>query len=253
MKGPVCFIGHGSPMNAIEDNVYTQKWIELANSMALPKGIVVISAHWMTDGFAINNQSNIKTIYDMRGFPQPLYDIVYNASSDKHVVNQIIEHIATPMHIDNHFGYDHGVWSILYRMYPNPTFPIIPISISFTNNRQDHFELGKQLRFVRKLGYMIMATGNIVHNLRLINAKGIINQDMLVFDTNIQDALCNKNDQLLLNPTTIPQWQLSVPTWDHYLPLLVAYGALDSSDQIELFNQGFDLGSISMTSFITKS
>ncbi len=251
-KFPVLFVGHGSPMNAITKNEFAQQWKVYAERIGKPKGIIAISAHWYTQGFNINDQPKPKTIYDMYGFPQALYEITYEASSSSTVAQQLVQKSNHLLQINNSFGYDHGLWSVLIHMYPQPDFPVIPISVSRSHSLEEHFALGKLLAELRAENYLLFASGNVVHNLRRADfnkADGFA--DAKIFDDYIYDSIVNRDFSKVINFKNAPpsSYALAFETLEHYLPLVVALGATEEEDQVEVFNRRVINGALSMTSY----
>lgn len=245
---PTIFIGHGSPMNAIENNIYTEKWKEIGEKKEKPKAILCISAHWFTRGSLTSNEENPRTVYDMYGFPKELYEIVYDAPGAPLLANEISEKLG--IDIDNSWGIDHGTWSVLHHMFPNRDVPVFQISVDGTKDARYHYELGQKLKSLRDEGILILGSGNIVHNLRLVdfNEKG--GYDFAIeFDEKIKNDILNNNHENIINYKDYGDIAtLSVPTEDHFAPLLYVLGASDGDARV--LCEGYDLGAISMTSYI---
>lgn len=252
MKMPIIFIGHGSPMNAIEDNRFTDKWIEIMKDLPKPKGILAISAHWYTKGTRITTVEEPETIYDIHGFPKELYEINYNAKTDKDFIleikaldKQIIE--------DNSWGYDHGVWSILHKIYPNRDIPLVEMSIDGIKSPEEHFELGKKLKKLREEGYLIFGSGNIVHNLSLVDFYSEEGFPWAIgFDKEIKDAIITRNFEKVINYRKISNKNKVFSSDEHFLPILYILGASYNTDEIFVFNEETIMGSLSMTSYLLK-
>ena len=251
---PVAFIGHGSPLNAIEINDFTDGWKKMANVIGKPKSILVISAHWMTRDERINNEIYPRTVYDMYGFPQELYDITYEAPGNPELADNIISMLGGEPNIiiDNSWGFDHGNWSVLYKMYPDHDIPVVQISINTKSSLTELYQIGHKLYPLRSMGVLIMGSGNIVHNLSKIDWEKEDGYDWAnAFDTEIHDMIYNYDHQSILNYQTLgKKANLSVPTTDHFLPLIYILGATTKSDQIQTFNYKKTLGSLSMTSYL---
>ncbi|MBU5668449.1 4,5-DOPA dioxygenase extradiol [Peptoniphilus sp. MSJ-1] len=248
MKMPTIFIGHGSPMNAIENNVYTEKWKEIGEKIEKPKAILSISAHWFTKGSFTTNEANPRTVYDMYGFPKELYDIVYDAPGAPELADEISKKLN--IDIDNSWGIDHGTWSVLHHMYPNRDIPVFQISIDATKDARYHYELGEKLKYLRDEKVLILGSGNVVHNLRLVdyNKKGGFDF-AIEFDRKIKEDILNKNHENIINYKNYGEIaDLSVPYMDHFAPLLYVLGA--SNKDASVLCEGFELGSLSMTSYI---
>ena len=252
-KMPVLFVGHGSPMNAIEDNSYTRTWRDLAERIPKPKVILSVSAHWYTRGTRIMNQENPKTIYDMYGFPRELYEVTYNVSGSPSVAKASRELISRETEYDNSWGIDHGTWSVLVHMYPERDIPVFQISVDADAPPETHYKIGKELRALREQGVLIFGTGNVVHNLRMVDwsREGQGLDWAYEFDEYIQGNIINKNHNSILKYKELGNTaKLAVPTPDHFYPLLYALGASDEDDKISVYNKSCELGSLSMTAYL---
>ena len=168
-KMPALFIGHGSPMNAIEDNQYTRNWIEIAGEFPKPKAILAISAHWYTDGSRITDEAHPKMVYDMYGFPDELYKVLYEAKGAPELAHLTKDLIKRDVKIDNSWGYDHGTWSVLCKMYPEADIPVYQLSVDSSASAQTHFKIGQEISALREKGVLILGSGNVVHNLSKIS------------------------------------------------------------------------------------
>lgn len=252
---PALFIGHGSPMNALEDNRYTQSWQKLAASINKPKAILVISAHWFTRGTAVTAMDQPKTIHDFGGFPQALFDIRYPAPGDPELVERIKAMLAPiPVILDKtEWGLDHGTWEVLIRMYPDADIPVIQLSMDGIQSNLYHYQLGQKLTKLREEGVLIVGSGNVVHNLRAANWSGQAAPFdwALRFNQFVKDNLNDKRDgevHALVNYENHPDAQLACPTSEHYLPLLYVLGAWDKQESITVAVEGIEMGSLSMMS-----
>ena len=250
---PVLFIGHGSPMNAIEDNEYSKTWKTIAERIAKPKAIVSISAHWFVKGSKIINEEYPKTIYDMYGFPKELYEIVYDSPGSPEIAKISKGLISKETEYDNSWGIDHGTWSVLVHMYPDRDIPVFQISIDAYASPEEHYRIGKELSALREMGILIFASGNIVHNLRLVDwhlgSKGF--DWAYKFDDFIHENIINKNHKNILEYKKLGDVaDLAVPTTDHFYPLLYALGASGENDKVSVFNKSCELGSLTMTSYL---
>lgn len=253
-KMPVLFVGHGNPMNAITDNIYRKSWTEMGQQLPVPKAILCISAHWLTRGTAVTMTDHPQTIHDFGGFPQELFQQQYPAPGAVDYAKMTIEKVhSTPVHEDFEWGLDHGAWSVLQNMYPKADVPIFQMSIDYYKPPRYHFELAKELAFLRKKGVLIVASGNIVHNLRKMSfGNDAAPYDWAIeFDTLVKENI-EKND-----PVPLIDYQklgalatMAHPTNDHYLPLIYTLGLREASDTLSFFNDTFDLGSVSMRSVI---
>lgn len=249
---PVLFVGHGSPMNAIEDNKFTLKWEALAEKLPKPKAILSISAHWYTKGSKIMDEEFPKTIYDMYGFPDELYKIVYAAKGSLVLAHKTAKMLTCPVEIDNTWGYDHGTWSVLHRIYPNADIPLIQLSVDRNASMQEHYEIGKNLNKLREEGVLIFGSGNVTHNLRRVDWHNKGGYDWAEdFDKYIIENIKNKNyDNVINYKKAGKSAEFAVPISDHYAPLLYVLGALEGGENLTVFNDECILGSLSMTSFL---
>lgn len=250
-KMPVVFIGHGSPMNAIEDNQFTKNWEALAKRLPEPKAILVISAHWYTEKTRIQTNEKPEMIYDMYGFPKELYDVIYPAKGAPVLAKKTQELISTKTYLDSSWGYDHGTWSVLRRMFPKADIPVFQISVDANAPAEMHFEIGENLKMLRDQGVLILGSGNVVHNLRQIDwhlpGGYPLAQE---FDNQIKMAILEKRFEDVVNYKQYHEAaMLSVPTPDHFYPLLYVLGAAFSEDTVEVFNDSCLMGSMSMTCY----
>ncbi len=250
---PVLFVGHGSPMNAVEDNNYTRTWKEIAGKIPRPKAIVSISAHWYKKDTRINNEESPKTIYDMYGFPRELYEIVYDAPGSPEIAGVSKELISRKTVYDNSWGIDHGTWSVLAHMYPKRDIPVFQISIDATAPPEDHYKIGRELRSLRDHGVLIFGTGNVVHNLRMVDwsLKDQCFEWASDFDDFIYDKIMEGDHESIINYKELGDLaKLAVPTPDHFYPLLYTLGASDKDDKVSVYNKSGELGSLTMTSYL---
>ena len=251
---PVLFIGHGSPMNAIESNPYTASLNRLGAELPKPRVILVISAHWMTEGSWVTQMAKPKTIHDFYGFPQPLFDVQYPAPGSPETAKWIQETVTNPkVHGDAEmWGLDHGTWAVLRHMYPKADIPVLQLSLHMEQPPEYHVRLGRELAKLRDKGILILGSGNLVHNLRQIrwepNAKAF--DWAIEFDEWLKAKLQKGDYKTVLHDFHESRaGQLSVPTLDHYLPLHYVLGASDKKDQLEFEYEKLQNGSISMRSF----
>jgi 4,5-DOPA dioxygenase extradiol len=251
---PVLFIGHGSPMNALAKNDYTETLNKLASTIAKPKAILMVSAHWLTEGTFITSTDTPKMIYDFYGFPDELYQVKYPAVGSQAAalkIHTLMDH--TTVKFDNgEWGLDHGTWSVLKHLYPNADIPVLQLSIDMTKPAEYHLKLGHELQRLRDEGILIIGSGNVVHNLRNFSWKETETPfDWAIeFDTWIKEQIENKNYLALAkdyNKTIAGQ--KSVPSLDHYLPLLYIVGASDEKDKLSFIYEKIQNGSIAMRSF----
>jgi 4,5-DOPA dioxygenase extradiol len=257
---PVLFLGHGSPMNAIEDNEFRRSWQalgqEFGESRPRPQLILCISAHWLTRGWYLTGMAQPKTIHDFGGFPQELFDQQYPAPGAPAVAKQIAAGIAQPqVGLDaQEWGLDHGTWSVLKPMFPKADIPVLQLSMDYARPPAEHFALGQQLRGLRERGVLIVGSGNIVHNLRAVQRNAGATQAYpwaFEFDAKTAELLEKGALTELADFQKLGQVaQLAHPTHDHYLPLLHAAGAVHAGEKLRFFNDRFQAGSISMRSMV---
>jgi 4,5-DOPA dioxygenase extradiol len=257
---PVLFVGHGSPMNAIEDNEYRRKWQALGAEFGVrrprPQLILCISAHWLTTGWHITAMAKPRTIHDFGGFPQELFDQQYPAPGAPDAAKAISEGIqAPPVGLDEkEWGLDHGAWSVLKPMFPKADIPVIQLSMDYARPPAEHFALGQQLKGLRDRGVLIVGSGNIVHNLRAARFGSRSNEayDWAVeFDSKVAERIEKGDVAGLADFQKLGALaQLAHPTYDHYLPLLHAAGATDPGEPVRFFNESYQLASIAMRSAI---
>jgi 4,5-DOPA dioxygenase extradiol len=251
-KMPIIFIGHGSPMNAIEDNEFTQNWSKIASMIPKPKAILSISAHWYTQGTRIMDEIHPKMIYDMYGFPEELYEIEYNAQGAPDLALYTKSLISREVKIDNTWGYDHGTWSVLHVMYPNADIPVYQLSVDRNAAAEVHYEIGKQIKMLREQGVLILGSGNVVHNLGRVNFSATEGYDWAKnFDNYIKDKILKKEYEDVVNYRKAGESAgLAVPTPEHFYPLLYVLGGLNENDKVSIYNNSCFAGSLSMTSYL---
>jgi 4,5-DOPA dioxygenase extradiol len=253
-KMPVLFIGHGSPMNAIEDNEFTRNWISVGEKLPKPKAILSISAHWFTDGTRICDELHPKQIYDMYGFPRELYELNYAVSGSPELAHATIKLLRGAATIDNSWGVDHGTWSVLCRMFPEADIPVYQLSIDRNLDSEAHYKLGKELRSLREQGILILGSGNVVHNLSKINweLKGGYPWAE-EFDDYIKKAVLDSDHQKVIHYETCGKAsEIAFYTPEHFYPLLYALGAGGEDSRVEIYNDACMLGSLSMTSYLLQ-
>lgn len=250
---PAVFVGHGSPMNALEKNRYSEAWRAAARSMPRPKAVLAISAHWYTRGTAVTAMASPRTIHDFAGFPNELFAVRYRAPGDPHLSARVRDLLApVDVQLDGSWGLDHGSWSILVHMFPDADVPIVQLSIDATKPGAYHHELGRRLAFLRDEGILILGSGNVVHNLRTARwGEGAEPYPWAVrFNDAVRDSLQRGDHAALIDyPRLGEAAHLSVPTPEHYLPLLYVAGSRQEGDTSTLLVDGIELGSISMLSF----
>nr|WP_295771756.1 4,5-DOPA dioxygenase extradiol [Rhodoferax sp.] len=262
---PALFIGHGSPMNAIEDNAWRRSWQSLGTELlareALPQLILCISAHWLTrGGWQITGMARPKTIHDFGGFPQALFDQQYPAPGAPAVAHSMAAELKSPtngrpLEVDNDvWGLDHGTWSILKPMFPKADIPVLQLSMDYSRPPAEHYALGQQLHALRDRGVLIVGSGNIVHNLRAMRHTSSANEAYdwaAEFDTLIHEQIKTGHLDTLQNFQALGAVaQQAHPTYEHYLPLLYAAGAARSTDTPRFFNAGYQGAAISMQSIV---
>lgn len=248
---PLVFIGHGTPMNAIEKNEFTKTWKSIANDIPRPKQIVVISAHWLTKGTKIMYQKQPKLIYDFYGFPKALYETKYDCPTDLNLAKRIKE-LVPEAEFDDSWGIDHGAWSVLKIMYPENDIPVVQVSLDYYLSNIGLYELGQKLKPLREEDVLIIGSGNIVHNLRMANFSAVYPWAP-TFDNYIYQNITIKNHKAIINYDSIGEVsRLSVPTTEHFNPLLVVLGATNSEDEIVVRAKEIYAGSISMTCYLFK-
>ncbi len=251
---PTLFVGHGSPMNAIEDTPYSRGWRELGARLPVPKAILVVSAHWMTRGLTlVHVKDHPVTIHDFGGFPDELFGQRYAAPGAPGYAAATID-LLQNHHIepDERWGLDHGAWSVLIQMFPKANIPVFQLSIDLSRSPQAHYDLARDLKALRERGVMIIGSGNLVHNLRAIAWGGGPAYDWAEsFDAKMAEAIGKGDHQAVIDGPKLGRIaQLSHPTFDHFYPALYPLAVADKADELTFFNEGIDLGSISMRSFM---
>ncbi len=253
-KMPVLFLGHGSPMNAIEENEFVQGFRKIGKEIEKPNAILCISAHWETRGTYVTAMQNPPTIHDFGGFPQALFDIQYPAPGSPELANQTKQLITkTKVELDDKWGLDHGAWSVIKHLYPNADTPVIQMSIDYTQPAHYHYELAKQISALRQKGVLIIGSGNMVHNLRMV-AWNKLNEEF-AFDwateanEKMKNHILSGDFQPLIDFKSQGRaFDLAIPTPEHYLPLLYTLALREEKEEITLFNDKPVGGSLTMTS-----
>ena len=248
---PAIFLGHGNPMNALQTNDYTRAWAAIGTNIPRPKAILSISAHWYNSGTAVTAMQTPRTIHDFGGFPRELYEVEYPAKGDPALADSIRAMLSScSVYLDDRWGLDHGTWSVLCHIYPKADVPVVQLSIDRTKPASFHYEIGKKLAALRDEGVLIMGSGNIVHNLRAYAwGQPLVDPyDWAVrFEKQVRELLLAENDGPLINyENSGDDAMQSVPTPDHYLPLLYVIGCRKRGEKISLPVTGIDGGSISM-------
>jgi 4,5-DOPA dioxygenase extradiol len=252
---PVLFLGHGSPMNAIEENEFVRGFREIGKSIPRPSAILCISAHWETRGTYVTAMENPPTIHDFGGFPQELFEVQYPAPGSPELAEETKQLITrTEVGLDQKWGLDHGCWSVVKHLYPNADVPVIQLSLDYYRDAGNHFELAKELAALRRKGVLIVGSGNMVHNLRMV-AWDRLNDDEYGYDWAIEASEKMKHfildgdfQQLINYKAQGKAFELSIPTPEHYLPLLYALALKEDNETIKLFNDKAVAGSLTMTS-----
>ena len=253
-KMPVLFVGHGNPMNAILDTAYSRAWQKIGKELPHPKAILCISAHWLTNGTSVAVTAKPETIHDFGGFPEELFQVQYPAPGAPEYAKLTAATItSTKVTEDKDWGLDHGAWSVIKHMYPAANVPVFQLSIDFRKNAVWHFELGKQLSALREKGVLIVASGNVVHNLGMVswNDPNKKYDWALEFDTLVKTSVENNTPNVLTDFEKLGRLaQMAHPSPDHYYPLMYVLGLRRKDDKLSFFNDSFDMGSISMRSVL---
>lgn len=255
MKMPVLFMGHGSPMNGIEDNEFTQCWEKMASEIPLPSAVLCISAHWLTRGTHVTAMNSPRTIHDFGGFPRELFDVQYPAPGDPALAQETANLIrSTNVGLDHDWGLDHGCWTVVKKMYPGANIPVLQLSIDYHKPPQYHYDLAKELAALRKRGVLILGSGNMVHNLRMVDWKNMNTPDYgydwaHVISEKFKANINSKSHKSLIDYSSLgPEANLAIPTPDHYYPMLYSLGLQGDSEEVEIFNDKYVAGSLTMTS-----
>lgn len=254
---PALFIGHGSPMNGIESNVFSANWADLGKKLPVPQAVLSISAHWLTQGTWVTAMEYPKTIHDFGGFPPELYSVKYPAPGNPDLASQI-SHITEFTHIgkDHDWGLDHGTWTVVRHMYPEANIPVLQLSIDYYKKGQWHYELARELAELRKRGVLIIGSGNMVHNLRMaafdkLDTPGYGYDWAIEMNEVFKKHIQSRNHLPLIEYERLgAAASLAIPTPDHYWPLIYALGLSSPQEEIELFNDELLAGSLTMTSAI---
>ncbi len=253
-KMPVLFLGHGSPMNAIEENEFVKGFRQIAQNIPKPNAILCISAHWETNGTYVTAMPNPRTIHDFGGFPKELFAVQYPAPGSPELAKETQKLISqTEVHLDDKWGLDHGAWSVIKHLYPNADIPIIQMSIDYSKGAQYHYDLAKQIKSLREKGILIIGSGNMVHNLGMVEWKRL--KETFGYDWALEAnekmkewILANNHKPLIEYNKQGKPFQLSIPSPEHYLPLLYSLALKEEKDKVEIFNDKAVAGSLTMTS-----
>lgn len=253
-KMPVLFLGHGSPMNAVEENEFVQGFRKVSSEIVTPKAILVVSAHWETKGTLVTAMENPRTIHDFGGFPKDLYDIQYPAPGMPELAKELKKMTqSTEVLLDEKWGLDHGAWTVIRHMYPEANIPVIQLSLDYYKNPMQHFELAKELSELRNKGILVVGSGNLVHNLGKVHWQKV-NENFgydwaIEANDKMKQFILDGNHQALINYSKQGKpFELSIPTPEHFLPLLYSLALKDNNEEITIFNDKPVAGSLTMTS-----
>jgi 4,5-DOPA dioxygenase extradiol len=252
-KMPVIFLGHGSPMLALEHNEITEKIRSVGSDILArygkPRGILAISAHWYTGENLIQDTEKPEQIYDMFGFPNELYDVKYPATGNSALSAKVRQLLGDKVHVNNSWGIDHGTWTVLVHLFPDADIPVVQLSVNSRLTAGQSYALGQKLAPLRQDGWLILGSGNVVHNLRQVQWNSTTGStEARAFNDYIVDALEHRKDKQVIHYQDNPNASYAVPTPDHFLPLLYLLGAAED-DTLRIFNNSCNLGAIAMTSF----
>ena len=247
---PVVFVGHGSPMNALEDNQWTNTWQALGQSLPRPKAILCLSAHFTTRGlFAVSTQQP-ETIHDFYGFPPELFAMRYLAPGSPALAHQVVTLLGEKAQVTQEWGLDHGAWSVLCRMYPKADIPVVQLSLDLSLSFKEQLAIGAALAPLRQEGVLILGSGNVVHNLLAIAQRKDPFPWAKAFDDEVHAAMISGDKALLAQSETFTGYQQAVPTSEHFVPLLNIAGAMQQGEQVEAFNREAVYGSLFMTGYL---
>ena len=254
-KMPLLFVGHGSPMNAIEENEFVTGWRNVENTLPKPNAILCISAHWETRGTFVTAMEKPTTIHDFGGFPKELFDVQYPAPGSPELAKETKNTIKkTDIGLDEKWGLDHGAWSIIRRLYPSADIPVVQMSLDYFQSPQYHYELGKELASLRNKGVLIIGSGNLVHNLRMVaweklNTIGFGFDWAIEADHKMKKFILDGNHQELMNYKALGSaFNMAIPTPEHFLPLLYILALQEKNENLSIFNDKAVAGSLTMTS-----
>jgi 4,5-DOPA dioxygenase extradiol len=250
---PVLFIGHGNPMHALWDDAFAKSLQKMGSTIEKPNAVLVVSAHWLTQGTYVATTAKPETIHDFGGFPKELFQVQYAAPGAPAMAQEVLAHVPGAK-ADENWGLDHGAWAVLRHMFPKADIPVFQMSIDYSKPESYHLELAAYLDFLRSKGVLILASGNIVHNLRLVNWQnpqaGPFDWAQ-EFDAKVKTELAKGNYKELANYRSWGKFaELSVPTNDHYLPMMYTLGLAKPKDELSFLFEGFEMGSISQRCFM---
>ncbi len=251
-RTPLLFVGHGSPMNGIEDNDFSEYWKKLGREMTPPSTVLCVSAHWFTKGTWVTAMEYPQTIHDFQGFPKSLIDVQYPAPGNPVLAKELAASVRkTSLGLDHEWGLDHGTWSFVRRMFPEAKIPVLQLSIDYTQGPQFHYDLARELSSLRKKGVLIVGSGNMVHNLGILNWR----QPEMTYDWALEmnemfkKLITNGDHAALVRYENLGAGaKLSIPTPEHFLPLLYVLGLQEKNESATFFNDKMVMGSVSMTS-----
>jgi 4,5-DOPA dioxygenase extradiol len=249
---PVLFIGHGSPMNGIEDTEFSRRWTQMGKEIPTPKAVLVVSAHWYTQGTKVTAMEHPKTIHDFGGFPKELFAVQYPAPGSPDLARET----AALLHasLDHDWGLDHGTWTVVRHMYPKADIPVLQLSIDYTKGPQYHYDLAKELYALRRKGVLIIGSGNMVHNLRMVAWDRLGESEYgydwaLDINNQFKNLISSREHKALIDYTKLGKSALlAIPSPDHYIPLMYTLGLSSGKDDISFFNDKAVGGSLTMTS-----
>lgn len=249
-RAPAFFVGHGNPMNAIENNDFTRSLSNLGKSLDKPKAILAISAHWYMPYSAVSLNKKEKLVYDMYGFPDKLYDVKYEVDNSEFIISKL-KSICKKIRVEDR-GLDHGVWSILVHLFPDADIPVTQFSINSDLNFKEHFELGETLRELRDEGVMIIGSGNITHNLHMVNWSKNAKAEAwaLDFDNYIKESVLKRDFEALIDIQSHKYFDIAHPTLEHYIPLLYVLGSIYKEDSINFIYEEIEMGTMSMRNLL---
>ncbi len=252
---PVLFIGHGSPMNGIEDTAFSRRWKQMAKEIPTPKAVLVVSAHWFTKGTQITAMDFPKTIHDFGGFPKELFAVQYPAPGNPLLAKETVSLLqSAKVELDHDWGLDHGTWTVVRHMYPEARIPVLQLSIDYAKGPQYHYDLAKELYALRKKGVLIIGSGNMVHNLRMVawdkmNENGYGYDWALQMNERFKQLISTGDHKPLIHYESLGrEAMLAIPTPEHYLPLLYTLGLKGNKEPVSFFNDKAVAGSLTMTS-----
>lgn len=256
---PTLFVGHGSPMNGIQDNEFSRGWVDMVKGIDLPSAVLVISAHWLTRGTLVTAMENPKTIHDFGGFPDELFQVQYPAPGSPELAKEIKQEVESiQVHLDHEWGLDHGTWSVVRHMFPEAKIPVLQLSIDYFKPAEYHYKLAQELAKLRKKGVLIIGSGNMIHNLRMLDWQNIDQNVGYDWANELNDTFIKiiqqKDHTKLFNIQNLGEaGKLAIPTPDHYYPLMYTLGLQNNKDEVDIFNNHLVGGSISMTSLRIES